>query len=158
MITGITPYNVTSNKPSYKPEFKSAMQIAPIPVKRRGEVLPENLYGKFVENVKDIFFEMFPKLDPEYKSLQTAKSLATPKKATPKPFTEICEPTLGINYSGRLDIVQYIKTYKNPEAAKLYKELQKAKANNDTKEVERLTKEMGDYDVTRLIFNSHQIF
>lgn len=66
MISPILPYNINN---SCKPDFKGAKTVNAIPIKHRGEELPQNLAGKFMEKVKNIFFEMFPKLDPKYSEL-----------------------------------------------------------------------------------------
>lgn len=67
MINKIQPYNVRNN---YNPSFKSVItKGARIPIKRRGEVIPENMGRKFLSNLKEMFFELFPKLDPEYRKL-----------------------------------------------------------------------------------------
>lgn len=65
MLTGIQPYNI---KQSYvKPSFQAIIpKDRYIPVKNRHVKTPENITKKFIANVKEILFEAFPKLDPEY--------------------------------------------------------------------------------------------
>lgn len=68
MITKIQPYSINQN--IYRPHFGAVIPKGHyIPVKQRGEVLPENIIPKFFAHVKEIFFEIFPKLDPEYKQI-----------------------------------------------------------------------------------------
>lgn len=68
MIQKVQGGRVNNN---YNPKFGSAVIVrrTGIPVKRRGKVIPENSAVKFFSNVKEIFFEMFPKLDSEYKKI-----------------------------------------------------------------------------------------
>ena len=64
MITRISPYSIKTN---YKPNFGAVIPKGHyIPVRRRGEVIPEKLLPKVFNQAKEVFFEMFPKLDPEY--------------------------------------------------------------------------------------------
>ena len=68
MITRIQPYSQDKNQ--YKPVFCAVISKGHyIPVKRRGEIIPENIMPEFFARVREIFFEMFPKLDPEYKKI-----------------------------------------------------------------------------------------
>lgn len=68
MITKIQPYSINQN--NYKPNFKAVIpQGHYISIKHRGKVLPENTVLKFFAQIKEIFFEIFPKLDPEYKKI-----------------------------------------------------------------------------------------
>ena len=70
MITKIQPYSLNQN--NYRPNFGAVIPKGHyIPVKRRGDVLPENIIPKFFAQVKEIFFEMFPKFDPEYEKILT---------------------------------------------------------------------------------------
>lgn len=69
MITKIQPYSINSK--NYQPNFGAVIAHGHyVPVKRRGEVVPENIVPKFFAGVKEVFFEMFPKLDPEYKNIK----------------------------------------------------------------------------------------
>ena len=67
MITKIQSYSLNS---SYKPTFGAVIaRKSYIPIKHRGEVLPKNIVPKFFARVKEVFFEMFPNLDPEYRKI-----------------------------------------------------------------------------------------
>lgn len=65
MLTGIQPYSI---KQSYvKPSFLASIpKDRYIPVKSRNAKTPESITKKLIANVKEILFEAFPKLDPEY--------------------------------------------------------------------------------------------
>ncbi len=63
MISPVSGYNINGGS------FTGAKIVNAIPVKHRGEILPENVGKKFIQNAKGIFFEMFPKLDPEYEKV-----------------------------------------------------------------------------------------
>ena len=68
MITRIQPG--LQNQNPYKPKFCAVIPKGHyIPVKRRGEIIPENVMPEFFAQIREIFFEMFPKLDSEYKKI-----------------------------------------------------------------------------------------
>lgn len=71
MITKIQGYNFNNSKYN-RPSFGAKIaEDAKIWVKRRGENLyVEYSFKKFFKRLKDMFFETFPKLDPEYKSMK----------------------------------------------------------------------------------------
>jgi hypothetical protein len=67
MITKVQPYSINQN---YKPNFTAVIPKGHyIPVKHKGEIIPEKIVPKFFAQIKEIFFEMFPKLDSEYKKI-----------------------------------------------------------------------------------------
>ena len=65
MLTGIQPY---STKQCYvKPNFQASLpKNKYIPVKNKDVKLSKNIMKNFISNVKEILFEIFPKLDPEF--------------------------------------------------------------------------------------------
>lgn len=71
MITKIQGYNCR-NKLYNNQSFGAVMRKdTSIWVKRRGENLRvEYSFKKFFKRIKDMFYESFPKFDPEYKKLK----------------------------------------------------------------------------------------
>lgn len=69
MIPRIQGYGTSSN---YSLSCGSAVVAkgAKIALKHRGENIPKNVGNNFFSNLKEIFYEMFPKLDSEYKNLK----------------------------------------------------------------------------------------
>lgn len=64
-----------SQKNPYHPGFGAVISKGhAVIVKRRGEYIPENIAGKFFTQVRELFFEMFPKFDPEYKKIMNIKA------------------------------------------------------------------------------------
>lgn len=73
MIPKVSTYEYSSPV-AYKPSFGAVIPKGrSILIKRRGEYVPQNLGNKMFEGVKDMFFEMFPKLDPEFKKVMNLK-------------------------------------------------------------------------------------
>lgn len=72
MISKISGYSVKS---SYNPSFESLIsKSAKIPVKPRRGLTPQNIGGKFFGGIKEVFFETFPKFDPEYNKFMLKNS------------------------------------------------------------------------------------
>ena len=68
MLHKIESFKVQNN---YNPSFNAVIaKGARIQVKRRGEYIPQNVGSVYLTNLKNIFFELFPKIDPEYRKIK----------------------------------------------------------------------------------------